>query len=45
MGPLPDFGGALLLLVVFAGVGLAAMFGGLVWLIWWLVSNVTVVIA
>ena len=45
MGPLPDFGGALAALVVFAVCGMLALVCGAGWLVWWLLTHVTVVVA
>jgi len=47
MGPLPDFGGALAALVVFAVCGMLALVcgAGAGLLVWWLLTHVTVVVA
>lgn len=45
MGPLPDMSGAFTALLIFAIVGLIALAGGGAWLLWWLLTHVTVGVA
>jgi len=45
MGPLPDMGGAFAALFVLATCGVLALIGGAAWLVWWLLTHVTVVVA
>lgn len=45
MGPLPDIGPALGMLVVLAAAGGIAICGGLLFVLWWVLTHVTVGIA
>ena len=45
MGPLPDIGGAIAALLVLAIVGVLALIGSFGWIVWWLLTHVTIGVA